>query len=196
MSLTNQLDTFHEEGLFRHHTFQQHQKTVQQQNCSSILLILTYTLCSQSTSIPPTLSAHICPGFSSLFIFSTCLPSLPLQLGRNQESYMTVCFCVCVLYAACAGVNTCMCDSDEDRQVRGGQGWARALDVPVNNTFPPVEVCSSGGCVTAGIMNRRLAPCLIKFHQPHIYLAFQKCSAYQWVLLTCQSRQPGASSAL
>lgn len=104
---------------------------------------------------------------------------------------------MCVLYVACVG--TCMCDSDEDGQVTGGQGWARALDVPVSNTFPQVEVCSPGGCVTAGkLCNEQKAGSLPDQipPQPHIYLAFQKCSAYQWVLLTCQSRQRSASSAL
>ena len=97
------------------------------------------------------------------------------------------------------GVNICMGDSDEDRQVRGGQGWAQALDVPVSNTFPQVEVCSPGGCVAAGkLCNEQKAGALPDQipPRPHIYLAFQKCSAYQWVLLTCQSRQQSASSAL
>lgn len=104
-----------------------------------------------------------------------------------------------VCTVACVGVNTCMCDSDEDRQVRGGERWVKAFDVPVSNTFPQVEVCSLGGCVTAGkLCNEQKAgslPDQIPL-QPHIYLAYQKCSAYQWVLLTCQSRQRSASSAL
>lgn len=76
-------------------------------------------------------------------------------------------------------------------------GWGEAKvqqapDVPVTNTFPQVEVCSPGGCVAAGkLCNEQKAgspPDQIPT-QPHIYRAFQKCSAYQWVLLTCWSRQ-------
>lgn len=43
----------------------------------------------------------------------------------------------------------------------------RALDVSVSNTFPQVEVCSHREGVLlleSSVMNRRLAPCLIKFH--------------------------------
>lgn len=68
----------------------------------------------------------------------------------------------------------------------------QAIDVPLRNNFLWVEVCSQRGCVTAeklcneqkvGSLPDQIPP------QSHIYLAFQKCSAYQWVLLTCQSRQ-------
>lgn len=68
----------------------------------------------------------------------------------------------------------------------------QAPDVPVTNTFPQVEVCSPWGCVAAGkLCNEQKAGSLPDQipTQPHIYRAFQKCSAYQWVLLTCWSRQ-------
>lgn len=156
------------------------------------LKFLTFTRCSKSTSITPTLSAHICPRFSSLFIFSTSLPPPPppqMQIGRNWGS--TWCMHTVSAHASETAMKTGRWGEAE--------GWARAVDVPVSNTFPQVEVCSPGGCVSAGkLCNEQKAGSLPDKipTQPHIYLAFQKCSAYQWVLLTCQSRQRSASSAL
>lgn len=155
------------------------------------LKFLTFTRCSKSTSITPTLSAHICPRFSSLFIFSTSLPPPPpqMQIGRNRGS--TWCMHTVSAHASETAMKTGRWGEAE--------GWARAVDVPVSNTFPQVEVCSPGGCVSAGkLCNEQKAGSLPDKipTQPHIYLAFQKCSAYQWVLLTCQSRQRSASSAL
>lgn len=154
------------------------------------LKFLTFTRCSKSTSITPTLSAHICPRFSSLFIFSTSLPPpRQMQIGRNRGS--TWCMHTVSAHASETAMKTGRWGEAE--------GWARAVDVPVSNTFPQVEVCSPGGCVSAGkLCNEQKAGSLPDKipTQPHIYLAFQKCSAYQWVLLTCQSRQRSASSAL
>lgn len=166
------------------------ESTIQQ--CIALQLNLefpTFTRCSESTSITPILSAHICPRFSSLFIFSTPPHPQKCKSGEIERVHD-----VCTL---CQHMHL----RQQMKTGRWGEakGWARAVDVPVSNTFPQVEVCSPGGCVSAGkLCNEQKAGSLPDRipTQPHIYLAFQKCSAYQWVLLTCQSRQRSASSAL
>lgn len=124
-----------------------------------------------------------------IFHFPATPPPPQMQIGRNWGS--TWCMHTVSAHASETAMKTGRWGEAE--------GWARAVDVPVSNTFPQVEVCSPGGCVSAGkLCNEQKAGSLPDKipTQPHIYLAFQKCSAYQWVLLTCQSRQRSASSAL
>lgn len=168
-------------------------ENITKQICSSILRFsLTH---SSLPSLPPC-QITSAPHFQAFSYFPLpCHPSLcNLEEIERKRAHD-----VCVLYVARVGVNACLWGSNKDNQVRKGQGWAWVLGVPVSNTFPEVEVCLPGGCVTAGkLCNEQQTGSLPDQipAQPHIYLAFQKCSAYQWVLLTCQSRQQSASSAL
>ena len=92
---------------------------------------------------------------------------------------VVVCVCVCVLCVCTVGyvwAHACVTAMKTGRW-GGGRGWARAVDVPVSNTFPQVEVCSPGGCVAAGdLCNEQEAGSLPDQipPQPHIYTCLPK----------------------
>lgn len=112
-------------------------------------------------------------------------PAIP----PNTTRWECTSVCVCVWAHACV---TAM--KTGGGEARDGRGLLTCQSVLL---FLRLRCAHQEGVflLESSVMNRRLARCLIKFHL-HIYLAFQKCSAYQWVLLTCQSRKRSASSAL
>lgn len=143
------------------------------------LKFLTFTRCSKSTSITPTLSAHICPRFSSLFIFSTSLPPPPKCKSGEIEGVHDVCT---------------LCQHMHLRQrwrragegrPKGGRGLLTCQSVIL---FLRLRCAHQEGVflLESSVMNRRLAPCLIKFQRSPISILpsknVQHTSGFYWLV--------------
>lgn len=137
---------------------------------------------------PPPPPLDICPVFPRFSYFPLSCHSSQCNLEELETTVNYIFVCMWVWpHVYVVAIKTALW-----REARRMGTEANAM--PINNNFPQVDVCMPGMVCCHEEQSGSL-PDQIPLKVPYLS-CLPKCSAYQWVLLTCQSRQQIASSAL